>query len=241
MGLRALVIIQDGEAVRVVRRVLDELNMQYEITSSLPRAEEMLAKHRFDAVVVDCDDLEGAPEMLRHLRKSPSNKRSLAFSIVNGRTTVRDAFDLGANFVLDKPLTVERVQRSFRAAHGLMMRERRRYYRNPVHAIVMVITADGRQVRARLVNLSEGGMAVTVGEPLATNTNVRIQFKMPHNGSPVEAKAVVSWVAEDKIGLRFLHMEQRMQRELEQWIAQQSEAEIASNGPIFINASAKAR
>src|SRR5579872_2923346 len=122
MTLRALLIIQDPESLRVLRRVLDELRISVESTGSVDRSGELLAKHRYDAIVVDCDDLAGAPELMRRLRQSPSNKRSLVFAVVNGKTSVAKAFDSGANFVLDKPLTQERALRSFRAAHGLMMR-----------------------------------------------------------------------------------------------------------------------
>lgn len=236
MPLEAMILCQDAEALKVLRRVCDELKIHSENATRPERARELLAKRRFDAVIVDCDDLAGGPEVLKALRHTPSNKRSLAFAVVNGKTSVRDSYDLGANFVLDKPLVFERVVRSFRAAHGLMMRERRRYYRNPLkEATVQLNLADGRQVRATLVNLSEGGMAFETKEKFILNTGVGVKFSLPRTANVIEAKAEVSWMRSDLIGVRFLHMQQKMQRDLEQWVAQQPES--TRPAPVFINAT----
>lgn len=236
MPLEALVLCQDTEAQKVLRRVCDELKIHSENATRPERARELLAKRRFDAVIVDCDDLAGGAEVLKGLRHTPSNKRTLAFAVVNGKTSVRDSYDLGANFVLDKPLVFERVVRSFRAAHGLMMRERRRYYRNPLkEAQVQLQMQDGRQVRATLVNLSEGGMAFQTKEKFIPNTGVGVKFRLPRTSNVIEAKAEVSWTHSDQIGVRFLHMQQKMQRELEQWVAQQPES--TRPAPVFINAT----
>jgi CheY-like chemotaxis protein len=239
MMLQAMVLTRDPETLRVVRRALDDLKIACEPIAGPVQALEMLNKRRFDAVIADCDDLEGALDILKTMRKTPSNKRAMGFAIVNGTTSVRDAFDLGANFVIDKPLTMERVQRSLRAAHGLMMRERRRYFRNTLSSPAFLTAADGRELRGRIINLSEGGMAVKLTTPLTLNSSLRLRFDLPNPLRQIEAKAEVSWIRGDNsAGLRFLHIEQRMQRELEQWIAQQSELFYNSKpSPMFINAT----
>src|SRR5205814_6328819 len=80
----------------------------------------------------DCDDVAGASETFKQMRGVPANRKTIGFAIVNGVTTLQQAFEMGANLVLDKPLSAERVTRSLRAAQGLMAHERRRYYRHPV-------------------------------------------------------------------------------------------------------------
>ena len=54
---------------------------------------------------MDCDDLKGALSVLESLRKSASNKNSVTFAILNGSTTTQQAFQMGANFVLQKPIS----------------------------------------------------------------------------------------------------------------------------------------
>jgi len=208
----------------------------------LERATQLLAKRKFDAIVVDCDDVEGAPEVLRELRKSPSNKRAMAFAVINGSTTVKDAFEMGANFVLDKPLTAERALRSFRAAHGLMKREHRRYFRTHVEGEVQLTTPGGQQLRGTITNLSESGMALQmseVGTALKTSTIVKMRFALPGR-CRLEAKGEV--IRSDSgrgVAIRFLHLDQKMQRELEQWLGQQLEQHKPP--AMFINATARAR
>lgn len=240
--MQALILCCDPDSIREVRRVLNELKILAAVANGPERARELLAKQRFDAMVVDCDDLPGATDVLKDLRQTPSNKRCLAFAVVNGATSVRNAYDLGANFVLDKPLNHERVLRSFRAAHGLMMRERRRYYRNPLIGSVQLLATDGHKLLGRLVNLSEGGMAVEVRERVARNTALQVTFSLPHSSQNIQAKAEVSWTnGNHTIGLRFLHVEQRMQRELEDWVAKQGAREVFGPSPVFINATAAMR
>jgi len=235
MALQALLLTKDAETLRLTRRALDEMNIACETSASPEMATEHLAKRRFDAVIIDCDDLPGALATLRGLRQSPSNKRSMAFAIVNGKTTVRDAFDLGANFVLDKPLTLERIMRSMKAAHGLMMRERRRYYRNPLTSSVFVYTSDGKERRAQIVNLSEGGMAVKAGGEITGQPTLKVRFELPGSQQRIEAKAEICWREKgNTAGLRFLHMEPSMQRDLEAWIGKQVSDQKAT---IFINAT----
>jgi len=86
--------------------------------------------------------------------------KTIGFAIVNGVTTVQEAFEMGANFVLDKPLAAERLTRSLRAAQGLMAHERRRYYRHPVATSVHInFGTETNEHLGTTVNLSEGGFA----------------------------------------------------------------------------------
>jgi DNA-binding NtrC family response regulator len=237
MPLQALLFLQDQEALRVARQVFDSANILCQVGTSPEQAIELLNKRRFDAVVVDCDDLQGGKQVLSQLRNSPSSKRAMAFAIINGVTTVREAFDLGANFVLDKPLTTDRFNRTLRAAQGLMKREQRRYFRNVLESEATVSLADGKELRGRILNLSEGGMAVKVIVQSQATTSIRVRFFLP-GGLRIEAKAEITWLKENQaVGLRFSHMDSKMQRDLEQWLGHRFEAQNATH----VNATVRSR
>lgn len=237
MPLQALLFLQDPEALRVTRQVFDSANILCQVGTSPEQAIELLYKRRFDAVVVDCDDLKGGRDVLAQLRSSPSSKRAMAFAIINGTTTVREAFDMGANFVLDKPLTADRFGRTLRAAQGLMKREQRRYFRNVLESEAVVTMADGKELRGRILNLSEGGMAVRVAMQAQAATGLRVRFFLP-GGLRIEAKADVTWLKENQgVGLHFSHMDTKMQRNLEQWLSHRFEAQNATH----INATLRSR
>ena len=221
-----------------MRRVLEECRVKHESCSASHAALETLNTKKFDAIIVDCDERSGGKDVLRQVRETPSNKRVITFAIINNGTSVQDAFAMGANFVLDKPLSPERAARSFRAAHGLMMRERRRYFRHHVKISVSIIMPAGNEIKAILTNLSESGMAVDLPQRCEPRAQVRIRFTLPATQHLVEAKGEIAWQEETgkQAGIRFLHMEQMAQRHLEQWLAKKFEN--AKMGPLFINATA---
>ena len=237
MPLQALLFLRDPEALRVTRQVFDSSNILCQVGTSPEQAIDLLNKRRFDAVVVDCDDLEGGKQVLSQLRSSPSSKRAMAFAIINGGTSVRQAFDIGANFVLDKPLTADRFTRTLRAAQGLMKREQRRYFRNTIETEAAVSMPDGKEMRGRILNLSEGGLAVKLPVKLEAATSVRVRFFLP-GGLRIEAKAEITWNKENQgVGIRFMHMDSKMQRDLEQWLSHRFEAQNATH----INATTRSR
>ena len=237
MPLQALLFLGDKEALRVARLAFDGASILCQVGGSSEHAIELLNTRRFDAVVVDCDDVKGGREVLQQLRSSPSSKRAMAFAIINAGTTVREAFDLGANFVLDKPLTLERFTRTLRAAQGLMKREQRRYFRNTIETEAVVSLPEGTEHRSRILNLSEGGMAVHLPKSLATATPVRVRFFLP-GGLRIEAKAEITWHKENQgVGVRFVHMDPKMQRDLVQWLSHRFEAQNATH----INATMRPR
>lgn len=85
-------------------------------------AVKKLMRQRYDAVIVDWENEANATLVLKNARMSPANKTSLAVAIVEGQTSVRNAFRAGANFVLYKPISLEQAKTSLRAARALMQR-----------------------------------------------------------------------------------------------------------------------
>ena len=227
MPLQALVVLRNPDELRVARQVFDSANILCQVGNSSAHAMELLNSRRFDAVVVDCDNQPGGKEVLQRLRSSPSSKRAMAFAVIDANTTVRQAFDLGANFVLDKPLNAERFSRTLRAAQGLMKREQRRYFRNSIETEAVITLPEGAEHRSRILNLSEGGMAVHLTKPVPAATPVRVRFFLP-GGLRIEAKAEITWHKENKgVGVRFVHIDQKMQRDLEHWLSQRFETQGA--------------
>lgn len=236
MRLEALVVSRDAPALRVIHGVLGGLGVLIEECPTPAAALDLLNVRKFDAVIVDCDDLHGAPEVLRHLRQAPSNRTSVAFAIVNGITSVANAFNLGANFVLDKPITLDRSSRSLRAAHGLMMRERRRYFRQAVEMPVQLTTPAGSELRAGATNLSDCGMAVRIESPLTLPGTYRVRFTLPATRVTIGGNAELVWTdGQAHAGFRFVHLHEGMRLELQDWLAQRFDQQQAA--AVLINAT----
>ena len=161
MSLQALVFCADEKVVRVLRRVLSELEIGMELCPDAESAIHKLTRRRFEAVIVDCADPRTASRVLRSARSAPCNKRAVAVAIVGAQSDLGSQRDLGAHFVLHQPLSPERAKTSFRAVRALMKRERRRNARISVETPVTIQVNDGAgQLRAVSSDIGEGGIAV---------------------------------------------------------------------------------
>src|SRR5437868_11006648 len=179
MTLESLLLSRDAELVRILRPTLEKLSIEVEICQEARAATDILVSEKFDAVIVDCDDLIGGLEVLQGLRSTPSNRNSVTFAILNGKkTTTQDAFTMGANFVLQKPISVLNASRCFNAAVNFMIKERRRYFRQPVRMVVHVLLGD-KELKAASTDISEGGIALQLREALPKGVAPRLKFTLP--------------------------------------------------------------
>src|SRR5579871_6467955 len=96
MILDSLLLSRDQQAISVLRPALEKFCIDVEVCRGTHSGEEILRTEKFDAIVVDCDDLDGGLEVLENIRKSPSNKNSVTFALVNGKTTTNRASEIGA-------------------------------------------------------------------------------------------------------------------------------------------------
>ena len=221
MGLDSLLVSRDPQVIDVVRPTLTKLSVDVEVCRGAHSGNEILSSEKFDAVIVDCDDLQGGLSVLEGLRKGPSNKNSVTFAILNGSTTTRRAFELGANFVLQKPISPTNAMRCFGAALSFMTRERRRYFRHPVESPILIFFAQGQELKATTTNISEGGMAIQVLGKLPESSISKVVFTLPGASLATEAKVDLAWAdGSGRAGLRFVEMSPGSQENLEHWLAQ---------------------
>jgi protein TonB len=120
MSFQALLYCQDEKTTRVVTQVLRELDFQVEPCGEHFAAVKRLTGQHFDAVVVDCQNEQNAALMLKSARNSASNQASLIVALVEGQAGVANAFRIGANLVLTKPIAVEQAKGTLRVARGLL-------------------------------------------------------------------------------------------------------------------------
>ena len=233
--LKALLLTRDQEVLRVIRRVLETVTIDMETVTSTDAARQTLNRRKFDTVLIDCDDVQSGCDVIRELRKGRSNAKAIIFAITNKITTVKDAFEIGANFVLEKPISADRAARSLRAAHGLIMRERRRYHRHPVHATAHLSYGSMRDVPTPLSNISEGGLSLATSRTPDMNGSVLLRFDLPGCKRSLEVKGEFVWGSDKgRVGVRFINLAPTTKTELDAWLNRQ----LDSVAPGLINASA---
>ncbi len=227
MTLESLLLSQDPELVRVLRPTLEKMSIDVEVCHDVRAGSDILISDKFDAVIVDCDDLSGGLAILQGIRNTPSNKNSVAFAVLNGkRTTMQEAFGMGANFVLQKPISTLNASRCFHAALNFMLKERRRYFRQPVKIDVQVVL-EGKTLQATSTNISEGGMALMLREALPKGATPHLKFTLPNSQRNFEVEAEVAWAdLKGLAGIRFLNVPASTKAELEQWLDEHMEREF---------------
>src|SRR5215472_727272 len=229
MNLESLLVSRDAEVVRVLRPTLEKLQIDVEVSSAVKSGSEALTSTKFDAVIVDCDDLQGGSEILRNLRNTPSNKSSVSFAILNGKTTTQQAFEMGANFVLQKPVTTAGTLRCLNTALSFMIREKRRYFRCPVQIPVILVLSQGEQMKVTATNLSEGGMAVHFDGKLAKTAFSKVHFMLPGTRTAMEPKGEVAWSDDlGRAGIKFLEVPESSREQLERWIMKKLESHVSA-------------
>ena len=227
MNLESLLISEDAALLGVLRPTLEKIAVNVQVCGDIKSASDLLAKHKFDAVIVDCDDLPGGADLLKSIRKTQSNARSVSFAVLNGKTSTQEAFQSGANFVLQKPLTPLNATRCFNAALNFMVRERRRYFRHPVEMPVRIILPNTPELNATSTNVSEGGMAIRLVGKLSKDADVKLQFSLPGSNTSLELKGEIAWAdGTGHAGIRFVKVPQSSQYQLDKWLTERMQNEM---------------
>ena len=228
----------DDAVVRVLRRVLSEMEIGIEHCGDADTAVQKLTRQRFEAVIVDCTTPEVASRILKGTRSAPANKRAVTVAVLDseaakeGQTALKRAFELGAHFVLFKPISLERTRASFRAVRALMKRERRRHARIPVQ-IPVQLKFDGQQgsAQATTADLSENGIAARIG-PRKLPGSMLVRLTLPGTSTVIECRGEVAWEGNQTVGIRFSGLAPEKSEELKHWIGRQLMGSEADEPPV---------
>src|SRR6202158_3506219 len=177
MKLKSLLLSADEKTVRILRRVLSDLEIDVEHCRAADDAIRQITRQRFEAIIVDGTNAEEASNVFRGAKAAPVNKRALGIVLVESPVGLKGGFEMGAHFVLHKPLAVERAKASFRAVRALMKRERRLQMRVAVQ-IPVECYGSGRD-KAKTLELCEGGMAMQFSDRVPKENSLRFSLELP--------------------------------------------------------------
>ena len=223
MSLKSLLLSSDEKTVRVLRRVLNDLDIEVEHCSGAEAAIRKLTRERFEGIVVDCSSPAEAGKVLRGAKAAPVNNRAIAIVLVESSVGIRGGFEMGAHFVLHKPLSSERAKASFRAVRALMKRERRRQLRVPVQIPVECFgLRSARRYSAKTIDLGEGGMAIEFTGQSANENPLRLSLELPGMPVKLEIDGEVAWEGDhNQTGIRFKDITEEQRDTIHQWLSSQ--------------------
>lgn len=217
MTLSSLVVSRDWSEVSVLECILGGLHIGVDVEPEPERARAKLARTKVDALIVDCD-LAGSAAFLQELNEGLNAVPLVIISSANGRDRFKDS---DATFVFEKPISVEQAVHTLSAARNLILDGRLRYHRHTLDLPIYVTLASKRRVKASLLNLSQGGVAVRPCRPTEITGPVRVNFELPGARAGFKVQGEVVWNKQGNTGVRFNEMTRRMSRDLQLWLARQ--------------------
>jgi len=219
MNLKSLLLCSDEKIVRVLRRTLGDLDISVDVCASSEIALRKLTRERFEAIIVDCAG-PGAAAVLRSARTAPCNKRAIAVAILDSEIGLRSGFEIGAHFILYKPVSVERSKSSFRAARALMKKERRRNSRVSVNIPVEMTSRESdARFKVNTTDLGEGGLAVSLPRHSKPRGLWKLLFTLPGSAKALEVNAEFAWEGTGtQVGLRFQDPSPEVADQLREWL-----------------------
>lgn len=221
MLLQAMLASRDPGSAALISSAFRGVVVGIRVVRTLDEARTAIDQCKFDAVMVDYESFQEPDEVLRCLRRSRSNPHAIAFALTHPSANPKEIYEAGANLILHKPLHAENITQAIRAAHGLMVNERRRYLRHDLGGACFIRTAKGSEFNFDLVNVSEGGIGFTLSDFTAQQLDgeLRFRFYLPDGEIAIEGKGRLAWSREGRAGLQFTALAVTSRAELNRWLA----------------------
>ncbi len=224
--LRSLLLSQDENTARIFARVFKDLEVDIDHFHESEKALSQVAKHRYDAIVVD-DQVQQAGQVLSTILELSTCNKSVRIALVDPSSAVQPVFKTGAQVVLYKPLSSERVRHGLRAVRNLMARDRRRGAKRIVAMLQARISprqARGAARRVLIADISDSGAAIRteLGDVPRTGA-LNLEFELSGAHESVHTTAEVVWQDDDgTAGVRFLDMPSYDRKRLANWLKEQA-------------------
>src|SRR5579863_6692138 len=211
----ALLVSADPSTAHLFGQALHELSVSTNLCPEVPAAIRLLTSQKLDAVIVDLQLGEQSGAIVDELRDSASNRTAVTFGIGDYDIEAMADFRKKVDFIFERPLSLPSIRKTLKAAYGMILRERRRYFRCPISIPVNILRKGVGEVRCTSINVSGGGMALTAPVPLTPGEIVCLQFRLPNRDEALCAESTICWYKKGNLGVRFLSISDRDKSELQ--------------------------
>lgn len=215
--LEFLLVSNDYATLTAVSGGVKKYGARLGLVPTADAARDYLERKKIDGVFVDMQ-VSGMLGLIEAVRKGTSNGKAAIFAVVQNAGEATATLNAGANFVLRTPLSVEGVALHITIAKDIMLRERRRFFRHAVNIPVALTDSESEQ-RGRVINLSEGGMAVRTVRGLKQWTAIEFALELAL-GVDLSGKGQVAWTSsEGMAGILFQTLHGMGRGYLGAWLA----------------------
>ena len=209
------------------RRVLQDMQIDSACSGTIG-LNKAIANTKFEAILLDIPDTDAALAAIRSVRSGKLNRYSIILSFVSEGQSASADWAAGANFTIRRSRDLRNdLNKALQSAHGLMLREKRRYYRQAL-SIDAEVLSNGRQFRGRMLDISERGACIEFATPIPSQP-LEVRFSLPGFTQALAIQAVPAWMRGTKIGVQFTLLDEVSKAALSQWLSSQNEPKAVEN------------
>lgn len=230
---KGLLVTQSVGNRRMIRAGFSAVTFSTDQCSNSASCLKAVGLRKFEVVFVDFALGRDAEVAVENVRASASTRTSVIVAITADAGQARRAFSTGATFVVQEPLSILGLQKVSRAAYGLILRERTRYFRCSVEAPLIAYRNGEIPWHGQVANISENGLCTTVPVPRLPGEILNIKTQLPGSAVKIVAKCEVLWSDKsNRAGLRFLGLADDVRADLQSWLRDQLEAALKTTGSL---------
>jgi CheY-like chemotaxis protein len=193
MAIKIMVVDDDLTTLALLKATLERLEAQVLAMGDSREAAERVHTERFDFILLDAHmpHIDGF-ELTRRIRVSRLNSAVpvVMLTATDDGETMREGFRSGITFFLGKPVKLAKLRGLLGAAHGAILKERRRHVRIPFRTAVNCRFGE-QHFTAESVNLGGSGMAFRPSGGLAEGQILEARFALPGDNRQLKLDAKV--------------------------------------------------
>jgi DNA-binding response OmpR family regulator len=206
---RILVVDDEPLVGELIQEVLDSAEIKAHAISDSKQASILIREEKFDAVFLDVRmPAPDGIELARQVRASGLNRTTPIVMITgeSDRHVLTRVFEVGANFLLFKPIDRQRLLRLIRVTEGMIQREARQYQRVRVSCKVSLQSGE-EQYSGKTLDLSLNGAMVQADRLFSVGSIVQVELELTREKPILRAVArIVRVVGNHCVGLHFEKM-----------------------------------
>lgn len=221
-SISALMLSIDPGSAHIFDRAFAECHIVPETRQTSSAAREALQHSDFDLLFVDFDVAEALPLLEAWNHRDP-NSSKVAIAVSSKPELLSLAQLYQAHMVMQKPLRRSLLDRTFKLASDVVMKQRRASYRQSVNIKCSGTAEDAaRQWKlenVQLFDISRNGLCMKTASVLARETRIDLSFRLPESSDLVRVKGkVVRSESNGLAGVCFETASQQDEIKLKSWL-----------------------
>ena len=228
MSVECLLLTRDPDLLRLIRSSLVTSDVELLVRNQAESAAELFVRRHLDGFIIDCESVPGALTSMQQIRQSRSNGSSVVL-VIAGSTNSNDQKNaLGADFAIRTPVKESDLRGILPIFLSRIEREHRKCLRFEANHPIF-LDHQGRTFPARIVNVSEGGMAISSFGIAIPEGIVTLRLELPDlDGTTFNARAEVVWSDKFAAGLHFIYVEPGCRLAFQAWLES-----LAARQPLY--------